>query len=144
MKAEQPKQQALDKCSIKGFVLCSNQRGSAFNGVIRDPRELGVYKKYSSKGVVTLSVRKGFVKEAGLLEPFDGSKESLDWREANGSGFELFAVLLLFRLSWSRSGLRGDRPRPAVGCLGMLCRGCTSSLAILAPNHKTQMNVFFF
>lgn len=74
MKAEQPKQQALDKCSIKGFVLCSNQRGSAFNGLIRDPRELGVYKKYSSKGVVTLSVRKGFVKETGLLEPFDGRR----------------------------------------------------------------------
>lgn len=64
-------------------------------GVIREPWELRVYIKESSKGVATVSVGKGFVKEAGLLEPSNGSR-SLNWREENVSGFELFVVLLLF------------------------------------------------
>ena len=43
-------------------------------GVIREPWELCVYIKWSSKGVATVSVGKGFVEEAGLLEPFNRSR----------------------------------------------------------------------
>lgn len=72
MKAVEPELAALNKCSIKGFALCSNQRANAFNGVIRNHGN-SVFIE-SSKGVATVSVRRGFVEEAGLLEPFDRSR----------------------------------------------------------------------
>lgn len=46
MKAVEPELAALNKCSIKGFALCSNQRANAFNGVIREPWEFCVYRKF--------------------------------------------------------------------------------------------------
>lgn len=60
----------------------------------------------------------------------------------NGSGFELFVVLLLFWLWWHKNGLHGHLQRLATDCPGILHRGFHLLPASLFPNHETQMNVF--